>query len=82
MKDRFPLREEQVLMYLDGDLPEEAIQQEMRLAVSAAAVLCTLRCAVLCCAPESSRRCGWQHMSPPLAHEPTPAAHAVLAVAV
>ena len=24
----------QVLMYLDGDLPEEAIQQEMRLAVS------------------------------------------------
>jgi hypothetical protein len=53
-------------MYLDGDLPEEAIQQEMRLAVSAAAVLCTLRCAVLCCAPESSRRCGWQHMSPPL----------------
>lgn len=32
-KERFGLREEQVLMYLDGDLPEEAIQQEMRQAV-------------------------------------------------
>ncbi|EFN52611.1 hypothetical protein CHLNCDRAFT_58814 [Chlorella variabilis] len=31
-KERFGLREEQVLMYLDGDLPEEAIQQEMRQA--------------------------------------------------
>ena len=64
MKDRFPLREEQVLMYLDGDLPEEAIQQEMRLAVSAAAVLCTLRCAVLCSRIQQEMRLA--------AHEPTP----------
>ncbi|PSC71737.1 VTC domain-containing [Micractinium conductrix] len=28
--ERFDLREEQVLMYMDGDLPEEAIQQDMR----------------------------------------------------
>lgn len=32
VKERFQLREDQVLMYLDGDLPEEAIQQDMRLA--------------------------------------------------
>jgi hypothetical protein len=67
VKDRFPLREEQVLMYLDGDLPEEAIQQEMRLAVSqqrGPPPLCMLWHAALCCAVlcglESSRRCGWR----------------------
>ena len=38
----------QVLMYLDGDLPEEAIQQEMRLAVSQAAVH-AVPCALLHC---------------------------------
>lgn len=32
VKERFALREDQVLMYLDGDLPEEALQQELRLA--------------------------------------------------
>ena len=64
-------------MYLDGDLPEEAIQQEMRLAVSAAALMCTLRCAV--------RAVLWVRIQQEMrlaAREPTPAAHAVLAVAV
>jgi hypothetical protein len=34
LKERFTLKEDQVLMYLDGDLPEEAKQQEMRHSVS------------------------------------------------
>lgn len=34
----------QVLMYLDGDLPEEAIQQEMRLAVSMFTYLVPFEC--------------------------------------
>ncbi|KAL4855568.1 Vacuolar transporter chaperone 4 [Chlorella vulgaris] len=35
LKERFTLKEDQVLMYLDGDLPEEAKQQEMRHSGSA-----------------------------------------------